>query len=611
MNNTEQNDLNIVIVGHVDHGKSTVIGRLLADTGSLPQGKLEQIKEMCRRNSKPFEYAFLLDALKDERSQGITIDTARSFFKTLKRKYIIIDAPGHIEFLKNMITGASRAEAALLVIDANEGIQENSRRHGYMLSMLGISQISVIVNKMDLVDYDEKIYNNIVSEYSDFLNKINVKPMNFIPISAINGDNIASKSKNMPWFDGMTVLEALDNFNDAKQPDALPFRMSVQDVYKFTAAGDDRRIIAGTVDSGILHTGDEVIFYPSGKKTTVKTIEVFNAPPKNHISAGYASGFTVTEQIYIKRGEICVKSNEKIKPSVSTTFKTSLFWLGKEPMRSDKIYSLKIGSAKVEVKLKEIIKVINASSLDETRDDKNNNMINRHEVSECILETERPIAFDTADIMPFTSRFVIVDKYEISGGGIITENIGDEYAEIREKVLLRNFKWERGNITPAMRAERFCQRACMIIITGNRNANKKIIAKTLEQNLFNDGRIVYYLGIGNVLYGVDSDIKNIYSNARQENREEHIRRLSEVSNILLETGAVLIVTATMLTQDDMELIKTVLSRESEDDIITYWIGKNVETDIKTDMVISTFEEPNKAALVIKNDLQNRNIIYKS
>ena len=606
----EQQDLNIVIVGHVDHGKSTVIGRLLADTDSLPQGKLEQIKEMCRRNSKPFEYAFLLDALKDERSQGITIDTARSFFKTERRKYIIIDAPGHIEFLKNMITGASRAEAALLVIDANEGIKENSRRHGYMLSMLGISQIAVLVNKMDLVGYNEKIYNDIVLEYSEFLNKINVNPMTFIPVSAMQGDNIAKKSNNMTWFDGMTVLETLDNFDDTKQPDDLPFRMSVQDVYKFTTSGDDRRIIAGTVDSGILNTGDEIIFYPSGKKTTVKTVEAFNSPARDFISAGYASGFTVTEQIYIKRGELCVKSteSEKIKPKISTTFKASLFWLGKEPMSINKIYYLKIGSAKVDVKLKKIIKLINASSLDEVGDNKENNIINRHEVAECILETERPIAFDTADIMSLTSRFVIIDRYEISGGGIITENVGDEYAEIREKVLLRNFKWERGNITPAMRAERFCQKAGMLIITGNQNVNKKTIAKMLEQNLFSDGRIVYYLGIGNVLYGVDSDIKDIYSNAQRENREEHIRRLAEVANILLETGAILIVTATMLTQDDMELIKTVLSRESEDDIITYWIGKNIDTDIKADMIISDFDDPDRAAFAIKNDLQERDVI---
>src|SRR5690349_6606447 len=169
---TRREQMNIVIGGHVDHGKSTIIGRLLADTHSLPQGKLEQVKALCARTSKPFEYAFLLDALKDERSQGITIDAARVFFKTRLRDYIIIDAPGHIEFLKNLITGAARAEAALLVIDAHEGIQENSRRHGYMLSMLGISQFVVLVNKMDLVDFDREHFAKIEAEYRKFLDQI-------------------------------------------------------------------------------------------------------------------------------------------------------------------------------------------------------------------------------------------------------------------------------------------------------------------------------------------------------------------------------------------------------------------------------------------------------
>lgn len=197
MDNREQ--MNIVIVGHVDHGKSTVIGRLLADTDSLPEGKLESVKEYCRKNSRPFEYAFLLDALKDEQAQGITIDTARCFFKTNKRDYIIIDAPGHIEFLKNMVTGASRAEAALLVIDAKEGIRENSKRHGHIAAMLGIKQVVVLVNKMDLIDFDREVFNSICAEFAEFLNKINIKPLNFIPISAFNGDNVAGKSENTQW----------------------------------------------------------------------------------------------------------------------------------------------------------------------------------------------------------------------------------------------------------------------------------------------------------------------------------------------------------------------------------------------------------------------------
>ena len=285
--------MNIVVAGHVDHGKSTVIGRLLADAGALPEGKLESIRELCRRNAKPFEYAFLLDALKDERAQGITIDTARCFFETEKRKYIIIDAPGHIEFLKNMITGASRAEAALLVIDAAEGICENSRRHGYMLEMLGIRQIAVLVNKIDLVDRSRETYEKIKREYAEFLATIGIAPAAFIPVSATEGDNIAFPSALTPWYDGPTVLGQLDLFEggDNTGGSELPLRIPVEDVYKFTEGGDDRRIVAGMCESGTLRAGDQVVFYPSRKTTVVNSLEEWfmdadsSRRPKEQITA--------------------------------------------------------------------------------------------------------------------------------------------------------------------------------------------------------------------------------------------------------------------------------------------------------------------------------------
>jgi bifunctional enzyme CysN/CysC len=243
--------MSIVIVGHVDHGKSTVVGRLLADTGSLPQGKLEAVRKECLRTGKPFEYAFLLDALSDEQDQGITIDTARCFFKTPKRDYIIIDAPGHIEFLKNMISGAARAEAAALVIDAKEGVRENSRRHGYILAMLGIRQVVVCVNKMDLVGHDEAHFRAIEKEYRAFLATIgSVSPRHFVPISALNGENLAERSVAMGWYDGPTFLEAMDGFAKAPPRSEAPVRMPVQAIYKFTSHGDDRRIVAGASRPG-------------------------------------------------------------------------------------------------------------------------------------------------------------------------------------------------------------------------------------------------------------------------------------------------------------------------------------------------------------------------
>lgn len=215
-------NMNIVIVGHAKQGKSTIIGRMLAETGSLPKGKLEQIQEICRKNFKPFEYALLLDTLKDEINQEITTDSARCYFKTDKRRYSIIDVSGYIEFLKNVVTGASRAEAAFLVIDANEGIKESTKRHGHMISMLGIKQVSIIINKMDLVNYSEKRYIEIVDEFKKFLEEIHIYPVSFIPTSGICGNNMVFNSNNMPWYRGNTVLSQLDKFDNKKISDYEP-----------------------------------------------------------------------------------------------------------------------------------------------------------------------------------------------------------------------------------------------------------------------------------------------------------------------------------------------------------------------------------------------------
>lgn len=598
VDNSEQ--MNIVIAGHVDHGKSTIIGRLLADTKSLPEGKLAQVKENCRLNSRPFEYAFLLDALKDEQSQGITIDAARVFFQTTKRHYIIIDAPGHIEFLKNMITGASRAEAALLVIDADEGVQENSRRHGYMLSMLGIKQVTVLVNKMDLVDYKQQVFDDIVLEYTDFLKKIEVETSSFIPVSGREGDNVIAHSTKTSWYKGDTVLDALDRFSKEPSPTDKDFRMPVQSIYKFTGQGDDRRIIAGTIDSGILNVGDEVVFYPSGKRSRVKTIEGFNLPEQTQAVAGQATGFTMEEQIYVARGETATISGQN-KPQVTTRFKVSLFWLGKNPFIGKKDYLLKVGTIKVNVHLEEIIRIIDASTLgNEERQDQ----VNRHDVAECILKVNKAITFDLADQFAASSRFVIVDDYEIRGGGIIREALQDKQTWMRDKVILRNFKWERSQIGIEKRAEKYNQKSTLILITGERDIGKKTVAKELEKRLFVDGKVVYFMGIGNILYGVDADIK--VSN-KENHREEHIRRLAEVAHLLLDAGIILIVTAVELTQDDLEQIKTAIN---PDKIETVWLGDNKTTDIAADLNLATDIVVQDAVDRIKSLMQERGIIFK-
>jgi len=566
--------MNIVIVGHVDHGKSTLIGRLFADTGSLPKGKLEQVRATCKANAKPFEYAFLLDALKDEQAQGITIDTARSFFKTDKRHYIIIDAPGHIEFLKNMITGAARAEAAMLLIDANEGVQENSRRHAYMMSFLGIKQIVVLVNKMDLVNYDKAVFDRITKEYTAFLKKIDVDPVGFVPISAFEGDNLISSSEKTPWYKGPSVLSTMDGFK--KEPDHAekPFRLPVQDVYKFTESGDDRRIVAGTISSGHIKVGDDVVFLPSNKRSTVKSVEAFNVPTKNEATVDQAIGLTMTTQVYVKPGEILAKVSETL-PKVGTTFRVSLFWLGKKPMVSDKKYRLKIGTAKAAVYLKAIDQVLDASEL---TTEVNKKQINRHDVSECVLQTIKPIAFDVTSENEATGRFVIIDDYEIAGGGIIVEQIEGGESRIVDEVKQRSFSWVKSDISATDREQQFEHKPKWILITGPEETGKRDLAKSLEEDLFKSGKMVYYMGIANVLSGVGADL-----GVGSDDRVEQLRRLGEIAHTFLDAGLILISTISDLDDSEVEILK-VLTEPYQNMVVN--VGESLFNRFKVDCSVS-------------------------
>lgn len=589
-------NVNVVLVGHVDHGKSTVLGRMLADADALPKGKLEQVKETCARNSKPFEYAFLIDALKDEQAQGITIDSARVFFKTEKRDYIIIDAPGHIEFLKNMVTGASRAEAAFLVIDASEGVRENSRRHGFLLAMLGIKQVVVVVNKMDLVKYDRKRFEDVVKEYKHFLSQVGMEAMDYIPASGLEGENITSLSEKTPWYRGRSVLEAFELFSPEEDPVDKPFRMPVQGVYKFTNFGDDRRIVAGDILTGKISVGDEVLFYPSGKKSTVKTIEGFNAPSRHSARAGWATGFTLNEQIYIKRGELAIKIGEE-KPHVTTRLRASLFWLSREDMRMGKEYLLKLGTAKIPATLEKIEKIFDTSDLES---DLEKASIEKNMFAECILKLKKPLAFDLVGDFQKTSRFVVVDNYNIAGGGIVRGSLKDEQSWIREKVLVRDYKWIKSGITQEERREKYAQESAIIFITGKKGEGRKTLARNLEKELFDEGKVVYYLGLGNVLYGVDADIKGV-----DDTREEHLRRLAEVSHIMLKAGVILIVTAIELTQEDVELIKTSIG---DDKIEVIWVGGDVTTDVECDMKIGPGFEIKDAITKMRGLMKEKGII---
>ncbi|MBR1859242.1 MAG: GTP-binding protein, partial [Selenomonadaceae bacterium] len=297
-------ELKIVFVGHVDHGKSTIIGRLLYETHSLPQGVIDKVQRIADETGKNFEYAYLLDAFAEERQQGITIDMTQIQFSTEKRDYLIIDAPGHKEFLKNMISGAANANAAFLVIDAAAGVQEQSRRHAYLLSLLGISKIYVIVNKMDLVNYSEERFNDVVTDMKKFLEPLNVKPKEFIPISGFIGDNVTSKSSKLSWYNGETLINTLDLIENDENIKNKSLRLPIQDVYKF----DDRRIIAGRIESGQLKIGDKIKIYPEGRETKITEIAYWlEKDKKDTAAAGESVGIIVEDEFFNKRGEIITK----------------------------------------------------------------------------------------------------------------------------------------------------------------------------------------------------------------------------------------------------------------------------------------------------------------
>jgi bifunctional enzyme CysN/CysC len=540
--------LKIVIVGHVDHGKSTFVGRLFHDTGSLAEGKLEQLQAIAERRGVPFEWANLMDALQSERDQNITIDTAQIWFRTQKRQYVIIDAPGHKEFLKNMITGAANAEAALLLIDANEGVQEQSRRHGYLLNLLGIRQIVVLVNKMDLQGYSLDRFQQIEAEFRAFLQSVGVTPRCFIPIAAKHGDNIATRSVNMPWWRGQTVLEALDEFQLAEAPPHQPLRMPIQDIYRF----DDRRILAGRIEAGALKVGDRLVFAPSNKVSTVKTIERWNAPASRRAEAGESIGITLSEQIFVARG--AVAALETAPPFELSRFKARLFWLGRAPFAKGRSYKLKLATQEVECEIDSIERIIDSSTLETIA--RPESFVGRNEVAELHLRAKRPIAFDIhAEIIP-TGRFVIVDGFEVAGGGVVAaDNYPRRTADSLQKS--HNIFWSQGKVTPVQRAARNGHRGRVVWLTGLSASGKSTIATELERELFNLGRHAYVLDGDNMRHGLCSDL-----GFSPKDRKENIRRVGETAKLFAEAGNICITAFISPYRSDRDMVRQIMASGS-------------------------------------------------
>jgi len=405
-------EFKFVVVGHVDHGKSTLIGRLLFDTNSLPPDKMDEVRAASDSAGTP-EFAFVMDHLEEERENLITIDTAQVWFKTDKRDYVIIDAPGHKQFLKNMITGSSQASAALLLIDAKEGIREQTQRHAYLLSLLGIKQLIVVINKMDLVDFKEDRFNELKTGITEKLNEYGLSALHVVPISAKEGDNLAKKTDTMPWFKGNTLLAYLDDLKAGESDVDGVTRFPVQDIYDH----DNEKVIVGKLISGSLGAGQEVIFHPCGKSATIKEIVRFESPKTGAAVAGECIGIKLEDGIAIKaikRGEVACDVDPS--PMIGTRLVAPVFWMSGEPVEVGDTIEFKCATQQIECKVKKINDRINSSTLEMIESEAKE--LCDTEVAKLTLQATDYAVTDSFDLVQETGRFVLMRDGDTVAGGI-------------------------------------------------------------------------------------------------------------------------------------------------------------------------------------------------
>ncbi|UCF05108.1 MAG: GTP-binding protein [bacterium] len=403
----------IVIVGHVDHGKSTLIGRLLLDTDSLPKEKVEEIKRISKELGKEAELAYLTDQLKEEREQSITIDTTQIFFNTKRKNFVIIDAPGHVEFIKNMMTGAAHAEAAVLIIDTHEGVQEQTRRHAYILHMLGLDRVVAVFNKMDLVDYRQDVFERVKGDFITFAETLGITPVHMVPVSAREGTNISKKSSKMRWYKGESFLKALESM-ESKAKMERPLRFPIQDVYEI----DGDRLIAGRITSGAITEGQRLTVLPSSTDATVDEIRIFGGR-KHQAQGGENIAVTLGGDHSVMRGNVLVDHDEKLQPT--NRFRGNIFWISERPLQLESTMTLRCSTQEVNCAVERIEKRVDTSTLEVIGENARELGIN--ESGTLVFKTEQPIIVENFAFIEELGRFVVEQGHELLGAGIITETL--------------------------------------------------------------------------------------------------------------------------------------------------------------------------------------------
>jgi bifunctional enzyme CysN/CysC len=604
--------LRFTTAGSVDDGKSTLIGRLLYDSKAIYEDQLEAVQQASAlRGGGEVDLSLLTDGLRAEREQKITIDVAYRYFSTPKRKFIIADTPGHIQYTRNMVTGASTAELAIILIDARKGVLTQSKRHSFIASLLRIPHLVVAVNKMDLVDYDQAVYERIVADYTAFVRQLNVQDVTSIPISALRGDNVVDKSAAMAWYDGPTLLHHLEHVNVGASQNVVDFRFPVQYVIR---PNQDFRGFAGQVVSGRIGVGEEVVALPSGLSSTVKEIVTADGPlPEANVGA--AVTLTLADEIDVSRGDMLVRARNL--PQKSNQLDAILCWMGEEPLKSNGTYWVQHTTRLVKGLVSELNYRIDVDTMHREPTE----TLRLNDIGRIQLTTTQPLFYDLYNLNRATGSFILIDPHTNNtvAAGMIrgrSRTIGELTADQRPTTAVRqssNVVWEQAGISHAERQAKHGHKAAVLWLTGLSGSGKSTIARKLEQTLFAQGLHTFFLDGDNLRHGLNGDLG--FSEA---DRVENIRRAAEVAKLAYAHGQLVLCSFISPFAADRAFARQILPE-----------GRFVEIYVKCDLEVlkrrdpkglyakalrgeipeftgisSPYEEPDAAELVVETDLES-------
>jgi bifunctional enzyme CysN/CysC len=505
--------------GSVDDGKSTLIGRLLYESKALFDDQLVALEQDSKKSGTrggEVDYALLLDGLSAEREQGITIDVAYRFFASETRNFIVADTPGHEQYTRNMVTGASTADLSLILIDARKGVLTQTRRHSFIVHLLGIQHVVLVVNKMDLVDYQHSVFERIEREYREFCETFGLRSVTCIPISALNGDNVVERSSAMPWYQGPSLMKMLDDVQvDESLLESKPLRMPVQWVVRPSA---DFRGFAGTIVAGSVRPGDSIRVQPSGRVTQVERIVTRDGDLPEAV-AGQSVVLTLTDEVDVSRGDLLTRADSPAE--VANQFEATIVWMAESALLRGRSYLLKIGARTVDATVSPIKHKIDINTFEHLPTSK----LEMNEIGVCNLELARPIAFDPYRENRDTGGFILVDRMtnDTVGAGML------HFALRRAQ----NVQWQAIDVNKAARASLKGQKPCLLWFTGLSGAGKSSIANLVDKELYARSRHSYLLDGDNVRHGLNKDL-----GFTAADRVENIRRIAEVAKLMVDAGLI-------------------------------------------------------------------------